>query len=371
MSITESDAQPLGDVIERAAGGTGALSALEAARSLADTRYKEQAQANKPKAETPEAAPKEAAPEEPEKESAGEADAAPPEEATGETEEATDQADEQPPLDRPRPWSKERQDAWTKLDRATQEYLLEHDREASTAVRKAQNEAAERAKAIEAKEQAAEQVRKQYEDALPMLLQALQEQQQGEFADIKSMADVEKMAREDWPRYVQWDAQQKKIAAVQQQVQVSQTRQNQEKSAKWNTFANEQDALFLEKAPELKDKDAMTKATKGAVEMLKDLGFKDDELGQLWNSSELFRDHRFQLLIRDGVKFREARAAAKKVTSVPKPPVQRPGAAPQRGASTDAQIQALTKQLEKASGLNAVRIGQQIRMLQTQGAAAR
>jgi hypothetical protein len=69
-------------------------------------------------------------------------DAAPPPEATGEIEEA-DPA-EVPPLERPRSWAKEREEAWTRLDRDTQEYLLEHDKTTSFEVRKAQNDAAER-----------------------------------------------------------------------------------------------------------------------------------------------------------------------------------------------------------------------------------
>jgi hypothetical protein len=361
MSL-ESDALPAGPVIERT---TTENTALAAAKALADARAKEFESLN-PAPEAP--SPSEATPPEPEK-SAEEADAAPPQEATGEAE-ASDPVPEERPLDRPRSWSKDRQEAWAKLDRETQEYLLSHDREASANIRKAQNEAAERTKAITAKETAAEQARAQYEQALPLLLEAIQNDQQGQFADIKSIADVEKLAQEDWPRFALWQAHQMKIQAVKEQMIQATHRQEQEKQTKWQSFAREQDALFREKAPDLADADAMSKAANAAVGMLKDVGFSDDELGRMWNGQGdlSLRDHRVQLLIRDGVRYREAQAAAKKVTAVPKPPVQRPGAATSKATSIDAQIQALTKQMAGASSTQQARIAAQIVSLRREAA---
>jgi hypothetical protein len=143
-------------------------------------------------------------------------------------------------------------------------------------------------------------------------------------------------------------------------------RQEQEKQTKWQSFAREQDALFREKAPDLADMDAMSKAANAAAGMLKELGFSDDELGRMWNGQGdlSLRDHRVQLLIRDGVRYREAQAAARKVTAVPKPPVQRPGAATSKATSIDAQIQALTKQMASASSTQQARIAAQILSLQ-------
>jgi hypothetical protein len=43
----------------------------------------------------------------------------------------------------------------------------------------------------------------------------MQQEQTDEFSDIRTLADVEKLAAEDWPRYVRWDAAQKKIRAAQ------------------------------------------------------------------------------------------------------------------------------------------------------------
>ncbi|HEY1544971.1 MAG TPA: hypothetical protein VGG01_21445, partial [Xanthobacteraceae bacterium] len=198
-----------------------------------------------------------------------------------------------------------------------------------------------------------EHARAQYEGALPMLLQTLQEQQAGAFADIQSVADLEKMAREDWPRYAQWDAQQKKIAAVTQHLQAAQARQSQEASQRWHTFVADEDARFRERAPELADREALAKAARTATDMLQDLGFSQAELGEMWNGGRgvSLRDHRLQLLIRDGVRFREAQAAAKKPLPRPVPDVQRPGPAPARSADTEGRVKDLTERLNASGNL--------------------
>ena len=62
-------------------------------------------------------------------------------------------------------------------------------------------------------------------------------------------------------------------------------------------------------------------------------------------------DHRLQLLIRDGIRFRDAQKAAKEASTKPVPPVQRPGVAQPRGAAQDAVVQNLTKRLDQTGNL--------------------
>jgi hypothetical protein len=370
--MSESDALPVGEVTSRKAGGEGPLSVWDAARSLSQTRYKEQAEAGRqaeaaqeaPKAEEPAEQPAE-----PPKELAEEANAAP-EEASGETQEVEPEA---PAIDPPKSWNKEARERWANLDRETQEYLVERDREDQANIKRSLNEAAERSKSVKDKETAAEQMRSQYEQALPLLEEAIRTAHMNEFADIKTVADVERLAREDWPRYVLWDAQQKKIAAVQQETRAAQERQNAEKAQQWTSFAKEQDAKFIEQAPEFADEKVAASTFQHASKMLSDLGFDQEELGRLWNGQDKvsLRDHRLQLLIRDGVRYREAQAAAKTVRAAPKPPVQRPGAAPSKATGIDAQIQALTKQMQSANGLQQIRLASQITSLRRQAAASR
>lgn len=353
-SVAGAEAGPI-DIVQIPAVGES-MGASEAGKALAAFRQKRQETAT---AETPQAkaAPEPAAPEPATPESADEADAAPQEtEATGETQ-ATDPVEE-PPLELPRSWTKDRAEHWAKLDRGTQEFLLDHDRKASAEVRRVQNEAAEKLKGLTAKEQAVEQARTQYETALPALLETIQQQQNVEFSDIRTIEDVQKLAATDWPRYVMWDAKQKQIAAVQQQVQQATQRQTLEKQQKLSEFEQTEAKAFAEKVPEFADPKKKAELQNQAIALLKDhLGFSDQELGEIYNSDKglSLRDHRTQLLLLDGIRYREAKASSVKPTPKPVPPVQRPGVSQPRGAAVAADVQNLSKRLDQSTGVNALR----------------
>jgi hypothetical protein len=171
------------------------------------------------------------------------------------------------------------------------------------------------------------------------------------------MADVQKMASEDWPRYIRWDAQQKQVVAVQQEMRAAEERRTAEFTQQWNEFAKRQDDLFAEKVPEMADKDRAARLQSAAVSVLKDLGFSDEELSRSYHGKQgmSLRDHRVQLLVRDAILWREAQAKAKAAVTKPVPPVQRPGVSQGKGAERAAQLQNLNQQLDNASGLNALR----------------
>ncbi len=289
-------------------------------------------------------------------ESPAQADDAAPEEVRSETQEA-DPA-EVPPIEPPRSWTKEDKELFKSLPPETQQRVAERERSRESDFLRRQNESADKLKGLTAKEQQVEQARQQYESALPILLQNLHSAMAGEFADIKTMADVQRLANEDFPRYIRWDAQQKQVAAVQQEITSAQHRQATERQTKLSEYMSEESAKFVDRVPEFADEAQRNKLQSAAVSTLKDLGFKDDELGQLWRGEKevSIHDHRLQLLIHDGVKYREMKAAAAKTTAKPLPPVQRPGVSRPKGAETEAQIQNLTKQLETASGNKAIRI---------------
>jgi len=273
----------------------------------------------------------------------------------GERTEGADRQAEPAPIEPPRSWTKEDKELFASLPRATQERLAERERSREGDFLRRQNEAAEKLKGLTAKEQAVEQARQTYEAALPQLLQTLQQQQAGEFADIKSMADVERLAREDWPRYLLWDLQQKKIADVTQHMLAAQHRQAQEKLGQFTEFAKRQDDLFKEKVPDMADDAKAAELQKKALVVLSDLGFDEAELVPLWNGQKelSLRDHRLQLLIRDATLWREAqtKAKAKAAAVKPVPPVQRPGAATPRQGTDEARVQHLTQRLEQSGSL--------------------
>lgn len=279
-------------------------------------------------------------------------DAAPQtDEAPGATEATPDPAAE-PPIEPPRSWTAEAKDAFRALPRTQQEWIKESERTREAEFRRGQNEVSERQKAVEAERQRLEQSRSQYEAALPTLLQSLH--QNPEFADIKTMSDVERMANEDWPRFAKWQFHQQKVAAVEAELKASQERQQSEQRTQWEHFAKRQDELFVEHAPEMRDPTTRAKTMDAAQKYLVDLGYSGEEIGMLFNSNPAFRDARTQRMILDAVRFQQAKKGALEATKKTLPPVVRPGVA-QPGKDRDLQIKALETQIDKSSGINALR----------------
>jgi len=329
---------------------TSPISTREATRAL----IKRRSEAASPDKPAPAPAP-EAVRAEPETEPAlKEADADLSEgEAPGEQAKAPEPEAELPPIEAPRSWTKDEQERFKTYPRELQAYLSEREQERDRDLRRRQNEAAEARKAVDAEREQASKARQQYETALPALLHTLQETQAGEFSDIKSMEDVHRLSKDDPFRYLQWDARQKQIAAIQTEIGKSQERQIQERTQQWAQFAKREDELFLEKAPELANNDEARKAEKSAIGVLKDLGFSEPELAQLWagQASVSLRDHRLQLLILNAAKSAEAKKTVAKAVAKPLPPVQRPGTAQPAGAARAQQVQALSQKLTQTGNL--------------------
>src|SRR5262249_39244019 len=158
----------------------------------------------------------------------------------------------------------------------TQEYLAEREQDRDREVRRGQNEAAEQRKALDEERLKMEAARQQYNDGIKAALEVVQHSIAGEFADIKNIDDVEKLAREDWARYIAWDAAQKKQAALAAEVKAAQDRQAGEQTARYSQFAKWADARFIERNPEFADKDKMSDLQKGAISTLKDIGWTEE-----------------------------------------------------------------------------------------------
>jgi hypothetical protein len=295
-------------------------------------------------------------------------DAAPPQEANGETQEI-DPA-EQPPIELPKSWAKDKAEQWARLDRETQEYLANYDKTTSTEVRKAQNEAAEVRKSIETKEQAAEQARQRYEQAAQQTLQVLQQQQAAEFADIRTHADVQKLATDDPFRFAQWQARQMQIQAHAQEVEGLNRQREQEAKTKFDTWSKEQDAQFSKLYPEFDDPDKGQKAREGVKAYLKTVGVPEDTLPKLWNEP-FFRDAMFQRVVYDASRFHAAQEKAKNAVQAEKPPVQRPGSPATKGQSYQAEIEAAQARLKNATGIAAIRAATELQAARRKAAVRR
>jgi hypothetical protein len=307
-----------------------------------------------------------AAPAAPAQELAEEPTGDPPPEAPAEQPDPPEPADELPPIEAPRAWTKEEKEDFATWPREAQERVARAASRYEAEFRRSQNEAAETRRLADAERQKAEQVRQEYESRLPVLLQTLQAQQAGEFADIKTQSDVMRMATEEPARYLRWDAYNKQLGAVQQQVQEAQQRQQQDQLQHFSKWSEEQDKLFAEKEPDILDPVKAPKLKEAAISELRNSGFTDNELASLWNG--VFRDARVQLLINDAVKYRNAKQSVAKPAPKPIPPVHRPGTAPNKGAQLQAQIGTAAQKLTSAKGVDAARAGAELLRLQRQNA---
>ena len=281
-------------------------------------------------------------------ESGDEPDAAPPQEPSGENE-ATDDPAGEPPIDPPRSWTKADKEVFATLPRATQERLVELDRARELEVRKGQNEVADKTKAAEAREQAAEQARQQYEAALPNVLALAQSDYQREFSDIKTQADVQYIADTDPQRYIRWHAAAENLRSVQYEQQAVQQRQQEEAVNSFKAYVEKETSLFLEKAPDYVDAEKGAKLRAQAKETLHEIGFSPAELkaaidGQTFS----FHDHRVQLLIEKARRYDVAQKQLKSPSPKPAQPTQRPGVAASKGEQRATEVDALRNKLVKS-----------------------
>lgn len=378
-----------GPVVRTAPADTGNMSISEAARALQAARTRKPAAAA-PAAPTAPAAPV-AAPEPADEgaddqataanELSDEGDAAPGEnQATGETEDNANPS-EKAPLPLPRSWTKEQAEHWNALPRATQEYLADRDSKTSAEVRRVQNEAAEKSKALAAKETAAEQARSQYETKIKSVVEVLENEQLREFPDIRSQADLDKLSQDFirlsseavplWEtdplaagqmqaragqiqaKLSAWNIHQSKLVAATTELKAADERQSQAKKDSWAKHVQDENKLAAEKIPELADKVKGPALIARARTRLAELGFSNDELNKLAAGDERIsiHDHRLQQLLNSDLRLAEILAAKKAVAEKPVPPVQRPGTPAPRGSANSEQLKSLTAKLNNSGSL--------------------
>jgi hypothetical protein len=341
------------------AGAPAELTPNQAAKALADLRWKRNNESTAESADTATADP----------ELSGEDNAAPQNEATGETQEADPAA--KPPLELPRSWTKDRAEHWAKLDPGTQEFLLEQDRKASAEVRRVQNEAAEKLKGLTAKEQEVEKARQQYEAKLSSSVKFMEQALQSEFGDIQTMNDVRKLQAEDPFRFQAWQVRQMELTAAQAEASAVEQRQAQEKQSKRANYEAEQNRLLIELVPEMADPKKASELRERAIAMLTDdLGLKNDLLIRWMGDDtghEILSNAGIQKLIADGLKYRDIQKAPKAVAKPDLPPVVRPGTSKPSGSDQSEQVKDLTRKLNETGD---IRFAQQLRALQARSRAS-
>jgi hypothetical protein len=394
-----SGATDPGPVVREASADTGRdISISQAARALQAARRKPAAA---PAVATPtadaEPAPADdgADPATAALELSDEGDAAPGEnQATGETDGIADPP-EKAPLPLPRSWTKEQEQHWNDLPRATQEFLTAQAVKNSAEVRRVQNEAADKAKALTAKETAAEQARSQYESKLGSVVEVLEKEQLREFPDIRSQADLDKLSSEYsrltaeatalWAtdplaagqtqakagqiqaKLSAWGIHQQKLVAATNELTQAETRKSQAKKDAWVKHAQAEEKLVNEKIPDLTDKVKGPALRARGIEGLLELGFTNDELTKLATGDEKLsiHDHRLHQLIHSHVRLAEILKAPKAVAAKLVPPVQRPGTPAARGSANSEQLKALTNKLN-TSGLMKDAVALRLAQIRTQ-----
>jgi hypothetical protein len=268
---------------------------------------------------------------------------------------ATDPA-EKPPIEPPRSWTKEAKARFEALDRDTQEYVAQREAERDREVRRVQNEAAELRKSQEGRTQEVEQLRRQFEQALPGRISRIQQDLAEHFSDVGSWEDANRLAQADPARYVSWKALVDEGQALSQEAVKVQQEEHRSRLETFQRFAEEQNQLAQERIPDLADPVKRVAAEKQALDTLKAVGFSEDELAASYNGGKDFslRDARWQEIVWKASRFDAAEKAAKAVSKQAKPapaPAQRPGVVQSRGERNADATRSLETRLERTGNM--------------------
>ncbi len=250
-----------------------------------------------------------------------------------------------------------------------QQKIAARELERDTALRRAQNDAAEKLKGLTAKEQQAEEAKAKYEAKLPEVMRGLIDQNNQQFADIKSMSDVETLAREalrlsttdpvaagQIQAYLQaWQVHQQKLAATKAELDQSNQRKTEQERTDWAAFLNENNAKAGEHIPELADKVKSEALVNTAGDMFMKIGFSQADLDGFKAGTKISPyDHRMQRIIVDAIKYRQieqAKATIPAKLAKTLPPVVRPGTSRPQGDASE-RIQALDSKLNNSGSLD-------------------
>lgn len=349
VASPQADAAPLAApaIVSAPANTQEPLTPSEAARLMAQARWSKPAESQE--------APEPAAPA---NELADEANAAQQDNADpGTTDDASTPEPEEalPPIEPPRSWTKEAKERWSTYPREAQEEFARIEQAREREFRRGQNEAAELRRAAQAQLEQVEQARKHYESQLPILMQTLQDAQAGAFSDIKSAEDYTRLASEDPFRFLQFQAHQAKVQAVNAELERVRAEQERMSQSQWAEHIAKENEKAIDLIPDLADKAKAEKLTsRVANELLPELGFAQEELAALASGKQKLSiyDARIQRLLFDSIRLADIQKAKVAAATKPVPTVQRPGVASAKSAADDASIQALEQQLNNSGRLD-------------------
>lgn len=179
----------------------------------------------------------------------------------------------------------------------------------------------EKRRALDAEKAEIAQKSQHYAQQLQYLVPALQQQIAGEFADIKTMADVQTLARENPQRFNEWQAKQLTIQTAQAELERVNRDKETEQKAQWTKRLNEESERLGEKIPEFKD------PAKRPVFMDRLKSYLRTEIGYTDAEIDRAADHRDIVVAEKARLWDEAQKAKAKAKTVDVPTPVKPGRA--------------------------------------------
>lgn len=188
-------------------------------------------------------------------------------EATDDADEEDDTEAEAPPIPAPHSWDKEAKERFAKLDRDTQEYLVNRENERDKAVSQKLNEAAQTRKQAEEQSSKLAQYAQQFDQ--------IAQQAQQRFADRWQNTDWQRLAQEQPAEYVRLKAQHEADQHAVQQTQIAQQAAEQQAHT---VFMQREAAQLAEVAPDLADPEKGSERKKELGQYLAKQGVTTDQL---------------------------------------------------------------------------------------------
>lgn len=278
-------------------------------------------------------------------------------------EDEAEQEEEPEPLSPPASLTKAEKETFRALPREVQESWIERENAVSRVRKEFESEHKERLRLVETQSQELVQMKQQYEQALPKVLGMLQTELAAKFPNVRTHQDADRLLAQDPKKYLEWHSLVEKTRAVEADHQRALADQQRETAQRFKSYVDEQQAKFLEKAPEWADDAKAAKLQSRSIEVLEEIGFTKPELSEMWNQGKPLsaHDHRFQLLVAKAVRFDEAQKRAAKAKTAPKAPT-RPGVSDGKNAGSEEQEKAQqqrfarTGSAEDAAALIAARL---------------
>jgi hypothetical protein len=195
----------------------------------------------------------------------------------------------------------------------------------------------------------ARQARAAYEQASRMMVNHAAELHNTEFPDIRTYADIAKLAVEDPARHARLMqlAQYNQTAA--EQAQRLEKEAVQQQQAQWQNYAAAEDAAFAQSHPELNDPATFAQSQKDALAYLESQGITREQAAHLWNTNSFFRGAHTQKALYDAARWHAAslRAKDKLKNLKPVPPVHKPGESRGFAGRHDEDLRILNAQLNE------------------------